>query len=245
MVGGFHAIGGAAQVALFLAGLHQVRQALPGAVGTHHHHAGFAELIAHGNHVAHGKGGIGLHGQRGEGGQVDEAQGSAVGLGVGQFRPADLAVAAGQIIDDKGPAHVFFRLSGQQTRAGIRAGTGLVGHNHRHVTVRTPGRHAHRQTQQRHHQQHQNLLHYHPPQKGYWPAALPRKRPRLSAARAMTQGPLIVSATWRQGGCRNHAQRFGGHGVSRPRPAVSATGSAARAPYPGRYSPERAGPARP
>lgn len=62
MVGSFHTVGGAAQVALGLTGIHQFLEALPGAVGTHDHHAGLAQLVADGHHVADGEGGAGLHG---------------------------------------------------------------------------------------------------------------------------------------------------------------------------------------
>ena len=147
VVGGFHAVGRAAVGRLFLAGLHQVAQSLPRAVGGHDHDAGFGQMVAKRDDVLYGEGGARLHGQRGERGQVDEADGLSIGLGVDEFRPADLAVAAGQVVDDERLADVFFGLRSQQTGPGVRAGTGFIGHDDVHVAFGSPrmGGKGHRQ----------------------------------------------------------------------------------------------------
>ena len=64
---------------------------------------------------------VGLRGERREGRQVDEADGVAVGLGVDEMRPADLAVGAGKVVDDQRLADILFGFHGKKTSTGVGA----------------------------------------------------------------------------------------------------------------------------
>ena len=96
-------------------------------------------MIGDRHHLRNLESGVLFIGKGGEGRQVDVADRVAVGLGLHQARPADLAVSARQIVDDHRLADFLFGQGHQKTGARIRAGTGLVGHDHAHVLFRRPG----------------------------------------------------------------------------------------------------------
>ena len=130
MVGSLDPVGGGFQFAGMGFGIfHQILQAVEFAVLPDHHNPGFLQMVADGNDALVIKGSILGQSQGGVGGQVDEADGVAVGFGLGQFRPADLSVCTRFVFNDQSLSHEFFRILAQYPGTGIRTGSCLVGYD--------------------------------------------------------------------------------------------------------------------
>ena len=133
MVGGLVAVGGGLQLAGMVLGVgNQVLQRVKLAVCRHQHQRSLVDVVADGHEVLHGVVAQALHDVGAQGGQVHEAQGIAVGLGLGQGCPADGAGAALLVVDDDGLADVLVGVGAEDAGGVVGAGAGLVGHDHVH-----------------------------------------------------------------------------------------------------------------
>ena len=87
-------------------------------------------MVADGGEARHRVGAHLVDDGAGEVRQVDEADGLAVLVGVGELGPADGAGAALDVLDDEGLADILLGILGEDTGGVVRAGAGLVGDDH-------------------------------------------------------------------------------------------------------------------
>ena len=92
-------------------------------------------MVADGGEAVNGVGAHLVDDGAGEVGEVDEADGLAVGIGVGKLGPADGAGAAFDVLDHDGLADVLLGVFGEDAGGVVRAGACFVGDDHAYGAI--------------------------------------------------------------------------------------------------------------